>query len=101
MVSATIAALLDETQMVESDVVSVTTHVVEGQDLSVVMAARDRSLGGHRAASALVVVAVLARPEWLVEVSVVAGAWAIRFRPGVQPRPGSRRSRRRRWRRRR
>jgi len=38
----------------------------------VVMAARDRALGGHRAASTLVTVPALARPEWKMEIAIVA-----------------------------
>lgn len=55
-----------------ADVVSVTTYVVSGNDLSVVMKARDEALGGHLAASTLVVVPELARPEWRMEISLVA-----------------------------
>ncbi len=72
VVWGTITALLAEVDMAAADVVSVTTYVVDGQDLSVVMAARDVALGGHRAASALIVVPRLARPEWLMEIAVVA-----------------------------
>jgi enamine deaminase RidA (YjgF/YER057c/UK114 family) len=54
------------------DIVSVTTYVVAGRDLATVMAARDRALDGHRAASTLVYVPALARPEWQMEVAVVA-----------------------------
>jgi hypothetical protein len=36
------------------------------------MAARDQALGGHRAASTLVTVPALARPEWRKEIAVVA-----------------------------
>ena len=54
------------------DIVSYTTYAVTGHDLSQVMAARDAFLGDHRAASTLVPVAALARPEWKVEVAVVA-----------------------------
>ena len=36
------------------------------------MAARDRFMGGALAASTLVTVPALARPEWRVEVAVVA-----------------------------
>jgi enamine deaminase RidA (YjgF/YER057c/UK114 family) len=38
------------------------------------MAARDAALDGHRAASTLVIVPALARPEWRVEVSIVAAS---------------------------
>lgn len=53
------------------DIVSYVTYVVGGQP-GTVMAARDRFFGAHRAASTLVPVPALARPEWKVEVSVVA-----------------------------
>lgn len=69
---ATIGALLDEAGMAATDVVSVTTYVVAGHDLAVVMAARDRFMAGHRPASTLVVVPALAQPAWRMEVAVVA-----------------------------
>ncbi len=69
---ANIGLLLDEAGFAPIDVVSVTTYVVVGHDLAVVMAARDRFLDGHRAASTLVTVPALARPEWLMEIAVVA-----------------------------
>lgn len=69
-----IAAMLTAAEMTPSDVVSVTTYVVPDQDLRAVMAARDRFLGGHLAASTLLVVARLARSPWLIEVSVVAAS---------------------------
>lgn len=72
VVWTTIAALLREGQLELGDVVSMTTYVVQGNDLGVVMAARDRALAGHRAASTLVVVPALARPEWRLEISAVA-----------------------------
>ena len=67
-----IAAMLRDADMAPSDIVSVTTYVVVGEDLALVMAARDRALGGHRAASTLVTVPALARPEWRMEIAVVA-----------------------------
>ena len=69
---ANIAAMLDEAGMAASDVVSVTTYVVAGNDLATVMAERDRALGGHLAASTLVLVPALARPAWQMEIAVVA-----------------------------
>lgn len=68
----TIGALLAEADMAAADIVSVTTYVVPGQDLGAVMAARDAFLDGHLAASTLVMVPALARPEWLMEIAVVA-----------------------------
>lgn len=67
-----VGCILAEAGFEASDVVSYTTYVVAGEDLSAVMQARDRFLGGHRAASILVTVPALARPEWKVEVAVVA-----------------------------
>jgi 2-iminobutanoate/2-iminopropanoate deaminase len=54
------------------DVISYTTYVVDGNDLAVVMAARDAALNGHCAASTLIVVPRLARAEWRMEISLVA-----------------------------
>jgi len=65
-------AILGEAGMTAADVVAVTTYVVVGEDLPTVMAARDRALDRHRAASTLVPVPALARPEWLVEISLIA-----------------------------
>ena len=67
-----LAAILAEARMSMSDVVSVVTYVVQGHDLGVVMAARDRAMAGHRPASTLVPVVGLARPAWLMEVALVA-----------------------------
>lgn len=58
------------------NVVSITTYVVASEtlrdDLSAVMGVRDEVMGTHRAASTLVTVPALARPEWLMEISLVA-----------------------------
>jgi enamine deaminase RidA (YjgF/YER057c/UK114 family) len=67
-----ITALLDDAGMSVTDVVSVTTYVVAGHDLAVVMAARDTAMAGHRPASTLIVVPSLARPAWQVEIAVIA-----------------------------
>ena len=69
---ANVAAMIRDAEMAPEDVVSVTTYAVVGHDLSPVMAARDRFLDGHLAASTLVTVPALARPEWLLEVAVIA-----------------------------
>jgi enamine deaminase RidA (YjgF/YER057c/UK114 family) len=59
-----------------SNVVSITTYVVASEtlrdDLSAVMSVRDEVMGAYRAASTLVTVPALARPEWLMEISLVA-----------------------------
>ena len=72
LVWTNIASMLRDADMGPTDIVSVTTYVVVGEDLAPVMAARDAALGGHRAASTLVTVPALARPEWRMEIAVVA-----------------------------
>ncbi len=69
-----IFSLLVEADMTPIDIVSITTYVVASSlgELGTVMAARDRYLAGHLAASTLVTVAALARPAWLIEIVVVA-----------------------------
>jgi 2-iminobutanoate/2-iminopropanoate deaminase len=69
-----IAAILETAGMATHDIVSITTYVVQGNDLSTVMAARDRFMGGHLAASTLVIVPALARPQWRMEIAVVAAS---------------------------
>ncbi len=69
-----IGAMLADAGMGPGDVVSVTTYVVVGEELAPVMAARDAFLGGRRVASTLVTVPALARPEWRMEIAVVASA---------------------------
>lgn len=71
-----IAAIVAEAGMTVDDIVSVTTYVVVDRlgALGAVMGARDRALGGRKVASTLVTVPALARPEWKVEIAVVAAA---------------------------
>ena len=74
VVWANLLAILHEAEFEASDVVSVTTYVVVDQlaALPKVMAARDRALGGQRVASTLVTVPALARPEWKMEIALIA-----------------------------
>lgn len=72
VVWANIAAMLGESDMDAGDIVSVTTYAVVGEALGPLMAARDTFLDGHRAASTLVTVPALARPEWRMEVAIIA-----------------------------
>jgi len=67
-----IAAMLAEANMQATHVVSVTTYVTPGHDLGPIMAIRDKALNNHHAASTLVVVPELARPEWLMEIAIIA-----------------------------
>ena len=74
VVWANLMAILTEATMTTADVVSVTTYVVVDHlaALPQIMAAHDRALNGHRAASTLVTVPALARPEWKLEISLIA-----------------------------
>ena len=74
VVWANLLAILAEAKMTTAHVVSVTTYVVVDHlaALPQVMAARDLALKGHRAASTLVTVPALARPEWKLEISLIA-----------------------------
>lgn len=72
VVWSNIAAILADAGMAVTDIVAVTTYVVVGTELGSVMAARDAAFGDHIAASTLVTVPALARPEWLLEVAIVA-----------------------------
>lgn len=74
VVWANIGAILADAGMAMSSIVGITTYVVVDHlaELPEVMAARDRALGGHLACSTLVTVPALARPEWRMEIAVIA-----------------------------
>jgi 2-iminobutanoate/2-iminopropanoate deaminase len=72
VVWSTIRTLIIQARMKPIDVVSVVTYVVDGESLVPVMAARDAFMGRHRAASTLITVPRLARPEWKLEIAVIA-----------------------------
>ena len=76
VVWANLLEILKSAGMVVADIASITTYVVASgslrDDLAAVMAVRDQVMGDHRAASTLVTVPALARPEWLMEISLVA-----------------------------
>jgi 2-iminobutanoate/2-iminopropanoate deaminase len=67
-----INAVLLEVGFATSDIVSYTTYAVVGNALASVMAARDSALQGHLCCSTLVPVPALARPQWKVEIAIVA-----------------------------
>lgn len=73
---ANLIEILRSADMGIADVVSITTYVVAREtlsaDLASVMAVRDEVMGDHRAASTLVTVPALARPEWSMEIALVA-----------------------------
>ena len=78
-----IRVILAEAGMGISDIVSMTTWLVENsreaarhgpvdERLALVMRKRDEVMAGHKPASAIVTCPVLARPEWRVEIAVIA-----------------------------
>ncbi|WP_432978347.1 RidA family protein [Dactylosporangium sp. CA-233914] len=70
-----IAILLAEAEMTAADIVSVTTFMVApamGDGLAEAMAERDAFMRGRIVASTLLTVPALVRPEWLIEIQVVA-----------------------------
>lgn len=78
VVWANLLGILRAGDMTVSNIVSITTYVVASEtlrdDLSAVMGVRDEVMGAHRASSTLVTVPALARPEWLMEISLVAAS---------------------------
>ena len=67
-----LVAILAAAGMTVNDLVKVSTYLVSGDSLAALNPIRTRYLGSARPASTLVVVKSLARPEWLIEVEVVA-----------------------------
>lgn len=79
LIWANIAAILAEAGMDNRNIVSITTYAVAAEletaeGLAPVMAARDAYLNGHLVASTLVTVPALAKPEWRMEIAVIAAA---------------------------
>jgi enamine deaminase RidA (YjgF/YER057c/UK114 family) len=74
VVWANIGAMLAQAGMRPADIVSVTTYAVVGEPLGPIMAARDRFMGGRRAASTLVTVPALAQSTWKLEIAIIAAA---------------------------
>lgn len=79
LIWSNIAAILAEAGMDNRNIVSITTYAVAAEldtseGLAPVMAARDAFLDGHLVASTLVTVPALAKPEWRMEIAVVAAA---------------------------
>ena len=72
LIWSNITDILREAHLELSDIVSITTYVVSGNDLGEVMNSRDQQLGDHKPASTLVVVPELAKVQWKMEISVVA-----------------------------
>jgi 2-iminobutanoate/2-iminopropanoate deaminase len=64
--------VLKEAGMDVKDIVKLCTFVTDVANLPALGPVRISFLGAHRPASTLLVVAALARPEWLVEIEAVA-----------------------------
>lgn len=69
---ANIANLLKAANMALTDLVKVTAYVTSREQVAHYREVRDKVLNGIQVASTLVVVAGLARPEWVVEIDAVA-----------------------------
>ncbi len=67
-----IKAILASAGMDLGDIVKVTVFLTREDDVGAYRDARDRIIGDYRPASTLVVVSRLVKPEWVVEVEVVA-----------------------------
>jgi 2-iminobutanoate/2-iminopropanoate deaminase len=68
-----VLTVLAEAGMTARDIVEVTVLITGRSGVPLFRAARDRALAGHEAATTLHIVAGLAGPDWLVEITVVAG----------------------------
>ena len=64
--------ILHAAGMEARDIVKLTAYVVGAENYPAYASARSRVLGGHRPASTAVCVASLLRPEWLIEVEMIA-----------------------------
>lgn len=69
---ANLMAILESAGMGIEDVVKVTTYVTNVEDFWPMAKVRARFFGDARPASTGIVVKALAKPEWLVEVDLVA-----------------------------
>jgi len=73
---ANIAAILGEAGLTLADIVRVNAYVTDRADMKGYMAVRDRLVGRPPPASTLMIVSGFTRPEFLVEVEVVAAKLA-------------------------
>jgi enamine deaminase RidA (YjgF/YER057c/UK114 family) len=71
---ANISAILAEAGMTLANVVRINAYVTDREDLKPYMAVRDRRVGDPPPASTLMIVSGFARPEFKVEVEVIAAA---------------------------
>jgi 2-iminobutanoate/2-iminopropanoate deaminase len=69
-------AILDGAGMRVEDIVKLTAYIVGEENYAAYAAARGRHLGDHKPASTAVCVPRLLKPEWLLEVELVAARTA-------------------------
>jgi 2-iminobutanoate/2-iminopropanoate deaminase len=67
-----IAAILGEAGMTLQDIVKTTIYLVDRADYAAFVKVRAEVLNGHKPASTLVYVSGLVKPEWKVEIDVIA-----------------------------
>jgi 2-iminobutanoate/2-iminopropanoate deaminase len=67
-----ILAMLDKAGMSVADIVKVTQYLIRAEDIAAYAKVRNRVLGGFKPASMLLVIPQLVRPEFLVEVEIIA-----------------------------
>lgn len=67
-----VLAILAEAGMAPSDLVRVNTYLTNAADIGGYREIRDRHLGGHEAASTMLVISALAQPHFRIEVEAVA-----------------------------
>jgi len=67
-----IDSVLQQAAMTIGDVVKITQYLVNAADIPAYAAVRARALGSARPASMLLVVPALVRPDFLVEIEVIA-----------------------------
>jgi len=72
IVWSNISEILHDADMECSDIVKVNTYLVDVSDLAESSKVRIKYLGEHAPAATTVIVAGLLRPEWLIEVEVIA-----------------------------
>ncbi|MEN9885867.1 MAG: hypothetical protein RL758_445 [Pseudomonadota bacterium] len=67
-----VATILAEAGMTLQDIVKTTIYLVDRADYATFVKVRTEVLNGHKPASTLVYVSGLVKPEWKVEIDVIA-----------------------------
>ena len=67
-----VVGLLSSAGMTVGDIVKMNAYVVSGQEMAVYGAIRGEYLKGHKPASTMIAVPALLKPEYLIEVEVIA-----------------------------